>query len=173
MTFISKDTLLFERMIFFICIMIALAQAGLVLYTPAFSMMSGVFHVSARLIKFTLTAYLFGFGISQLFYGPLSDRYGRKKILLVAMFIFCVGCLWTIFSNNYDGLLLSRIIQGVGAGGCMTLSRAILRDSFDGKDYLYAASFLSAGFAIGLGVAPIIGGHLLYFFLGNLNLYFY
>ena len=143
MTFLSKNTSRFNSMIFFICIMTTLSQAGLVLYTPAFSTMSNIFHVSATSIKFTLTAYLLGFGLSQLFYGPLSDRYGRRKILLVAMLIFCIGCAWTVFSNHYHGLVTSRVIQGVGAGGCMTLSRAILRDSFDGKDYLYAASFLS------------------------------
>lgn len=152
------------RIILSICLMTTLAQAGLVLYTPALSLMGSVFYVSATWIKFTLTAYLLGFGVSQLFYGPLSDQYGRKKVLLYALFIFAAGCLWSIFSNHFNELLMSRIMQGVGAGGCMTLSRAILRDSFEGKDYLHAASFLSVGFAIGLGVSPIVGGYLISIF---------
>ncbi|MCF6806894.1 multidrug effflux MFS transporter [Thiotrichales bacterium 19S9-12] len=145
-------------------IMAGFTQAGLVLYTPAFLDMSQSLNISSSLIKTTLTGYLFGFGISQLIYGPLSDRSGRKNLLLIGMFIFSLGCLWSIFSSSYLSLLLSRVLQGIGAGSCMTLSRTILRDSFSGKEYFKVASYLSSGFAVGLGITPVIGGHLLDYF---------
>ncbi len=162
--YLTKNTNAFRLMIFFLCAMTALAQAGLVLYTPAFLEMSNIFQVDPTLIKMTLTVYLLGFGVSQLFYGPLSDRWGRKGLLTGGMLIFTLSCLWSAFSNSYESLLISRIFQGIGAGSCMTLSRAILRDSFNGKDFLHAASFLSVGFALGLGLTPVIGGHLLHYF---------
>ena len=163
-TYLIKHTPQFKLMIFFLFIMSALTQAGLVLYTPAFLQISQAFHIAPALVQITLTAYLLGFGISQLFYGPLSDRWGRKKILIGSMFIFSLGCLWCIYASTYEGLFISRGIQGFGAGACMTLARAILRDCFNGKNYIYAASFLSAGFALGLGLSPVIGGHLLLYF---------
>lgn len=153
-----------KTIVLLIFIMSALTQAGLVLYTPAFLQISQSLHIAPSLVKFTLTGYLLGFGFSQLFYGPLSDRYGRKKLLLWGMVIFSIGCFWSIFAESYNTLLLSRIIQGIGAGSCMTLSRAILRDSFESVEYVKVATYLSSGFAAGLGLAPIIGGHLSDFF---------
>jgi DHA1 family 2-module integral membrane pump EmrD-like MFS transporter len=151
-------------MIVLIALMSAITQAGLVLYTPAFLQIEAAFNVTSSQVQLTLTGYLFGFGVSQLIYGPLSDRHGRKIMLLIGMIIFSAGSFWSIFTSNYSGLLLSRIIQGLGAGSCLTLSRAILRDSFTGPEYIKVATYLSSGFAFGLGVTPIIGGHLLDFF---------
>ncbi len=161
---LTKENPLFKRMIFLLCIMSALTQVGLVLYTPAFIQISQAFHIDPALVKITLTAYLLGFSISQLVYGPLSDRMGRKTMVVGGLVIFTLACLWSSITNNYEHFMIARVIQGIGAGSCMTMSRAILRDSFDGKNYIYGASFLSAGFALGLGVSPVIGGHLLDFF---------
>jgi DHA1 family 2-module integral membrane pump EmrD-like MFS transporter len=122
------------------------------------------FDISAPLMKISLTAYLFGFSISQLFYGPLSDRLGRKNMLIAGLIIFTLSCLWSVAAHTYHYFVIARAIQGVGAGACMTMSRAILRDCFDGKNYIYVASFLSTGFALGLGISPVIGGHLLTYF---------
>ncbi len=150
--------------IIILVLMAAVTQAGLVLYTPAFVQISEALRISSTKMEITLASYLVGFGISQIFYGPLSDCWGRKKLLLIGMFIFSIGCLWSVFVTNYSGLFFSRMVQGFGLGSCMTLSRAILRDVFDGDEYVSVASYLSSGFAIGLGVTPVIGGHLLDFF---------
>ena len=84
----------------------------------------------------------------------------QKKMALVGMIIFLIGCLWSAVAHSYFDLLCSRVLQGVGAGSGMTLSRAILRDYFTGLDYVRAVTYLSSGFAFGLGVTPVIGGHL-------------
>lgn len=152
------------RVILICFAMAALTQAGLVLYTPAFLEIAKQFHVSASSVEVTLTVYLLGFGASQLFYGVLSERYGRRKLVLVGMIIFSIGCSWSIFADTYFTFLLSRIIQGIGAGSCMVLSRTIFRDCFKGADYVRSITYLTSGFAFGLGVTPVIGGHLLQFF---------
>lgn len=150
--------------IFYSFLMTTLFQAGLVLYTPAFLQVSEFFQVSPALVKTTITAYLLGFSGSQLLYGPISDRIGRRKPLLAGMVIFSGGFLWSILATSYDSFLISRFVQGLGAGATMTLSRAILSDCFTGIEYVKAGSYLSSGFAMGLGLAPLIGGYLLLIF---------
>lgn len=144
--------------------MSAITQAGLVLYTPAFAKISDALHISFPLLESTLTSYLFGFGISQLFYGTLSDRYGRKSVLIIGMIIFIVGAFINIFVQTYAIFLLARILQGIGLGACLVLSRTISKDCFSGKAYTHVASYLSSGFAIGLGVPAVLGGLLVHFF---------
>lgn len=153
-------------------LMAAITQAALVLYTPAFVAIGVSLHISPALVKTTLSAYLLGFGVSQLVYGPLSDRVGRKKPLLGGMFLLTLGALLNVFSQSYSVFLIARVIQGVGAGSCMALSRSVLRDVFSGPAYLKAASFLSSGFAIGLGLTPIIGGVLMHFYVWQADFIF-
>jgi DHA1 family 2-module integral membrane pump EmrD-like MFS transporter len=150
--------------VFLVASMAGLTQGGLILYTPALSQMASAFHVSAALIKMTLTAYLLGFGLSQLFYGPLSDRIGRRKTLLIGLSIASVGAILAVLSTNYSMLILSRCIQGAGFGACMTLSRVILKDSFSGVEYAKKASYLSGGFAVVYGLSPILGAKLIEYF---------
>ncbi|HVV68223.1 MAG TPA: multidrug effflux MFS transporter [Gammaproteobacteria bacterium] len=144
--------------------MAALTQAALVLYTPAFLQIAAQFQISSSQVRFTLAAYLLGFGLAQLPYGILSDHYGRKKLIIIGLVIFSLGCILSLLAHSYVELLSSRIIQGVGAGSCMTLSRAIMRDCFTGSDYVKGITYLSSGFAFGLGITPVIGGHLLDYF---------
>ncbi len=153
-----------NKIILFTFLLSALTQAGLAIYTPAFLQISQQLQVSPDAVKFTLVTYLFGFGISQIFYGILSDRFGRKKCVLIGMLIFLIGCCLSIFSSSYFDLMMSRFLQGIGAGSGIALSRAIIQDSFVGMDYLKAATYLSSGFAFGVGLSPVIGGHLLDFF---------
>jgi DHA1 family 2-module integral membrane pump EmrD-like MFS transporter len=153
-----------KRIIIFCFLMAAFTQAGLVLYTSAFLQVSQQFQVTSSSVEFTLTAYLFGFGFSQLFYGILSDRFGRKRLIVIGLVIFSVACFWSILAQSYVGFLLSRIVQGLGMGSCMVLGRAVVRDCFTGKDFVRAVTYLSSGFAFGLGVTPVIGGQLLDFF---------
>lgn len=153
-----------KHIILFCFLMAAFTQAGLVLYTSAFLQISQQLQVTSSAVEFTLTAYLFGFGLSQLFYGILSDRFGRKKLIVIGLIIFSAACFWSILAQSYMSFLLSRIIQGLGVGSCMVLSRAVVRDCCTGKDFVRAVTYLSSGFAFGLGVTPVIGGHLLDFF---------
>lgn len=144
--------------------MTTLGQAAITLYIPAFPTISEELQIVPEGVKVTLTAFLLGFGFCQFFYGPLSDRFGRKPPLLFGIALFCLACLANIFVYSLPLFLFLRFIQGVGAGSVITLGRAILRDSFSGKELASATSHLSMGFAIGLGVSPIIGAYLLTLF---------
>jgi len=144
--------------------MTTLGQAAVALYLPALPAISADLHLPASIIKASVTSFLFGYGFSQLFYGPLSDWYGRKPLLLIGIIIFCIGCVINIFAHTGEMFLAARLIQGLGCGSTITLGRSILRDCFSGKELASAASYLSMGFAIGLGTTPIIGAYLQSYF---------
>ncbi|HLB56418.1 MAG TPA: multidrug effflux MFS transporter [Coxiellaceae bacterium] len=144
--------------------MTTLSQAAIALYLPAFPAISHALHISPVAIKNSIAIFLIGFGFSQIIYGPLSDRFGRKPILLLGIFIFCIGCVVNIFSHTQNVFLFARLLQGIGCGSLLTNGRSILRDCFSGRELASAASYASMGFAIGFGVSPIIGAYLSEYF---------
>lgn len=144
--------------------MTALGQAAVTLYLPAFPAITHQLNIDSTAVKTTLTIFLLGYGVSQFFYGPLSDRYGRKPALLVGIVIFSMGCFINIFAYTINLFLWARLLQGLGIGSVITIGRSILRDRFSGPDLSSAASYLSMGFAIGLGFSPIIGAYLQKYF---------
>ena len=153
-----------KTIIFFTIILVIITQASINLYTSFFFEISKDLNCSPKQIKLTLTAFFFGMGIPQLFYGILSDYYGRKKLLLLGLSIFCYACLWTYFSSSYSHLVISRFFQGLGIGVNLTLTRAIIKDSFHGLEYIRNNSYISSAFAISLGLSPVIGGKIAMYF---------
>ena len=139
-------------------------QASNNLYTSFFFEISKHLNCSPRLVKLTLTAFFFGTAMPQLFYGILSDYYGRKNLLLLGLCIYCCACLWTYFSSSYLDLLLSRFFQGFGIGVSLTLTRAIIKDSFHGIEYIRNLSYISSAFAISFGLSPVIGAKIAIYF---------
>jgi MFS transporter, DHA1 family, multidrug resistance protein len=132
--------------------------SGLGLFTAAIHMpsvptMAADFGTTVQLIQLTVAAYLAAMAISALVVGPVSDRFGRRKIGLAMLFIFFLGCVGTLFSDNVATLLVSRIIQGIGASGGLVLSRSMVRDAYVGR----AAAKASAQVAMVVSVAPMLG----------------
>jgi len=92
---------------------ILLAILGLVgtdIFVPSLPSIAQHFHLSMNVAQFTLSFFLASFSLSQLIYGPASDRYGRKPILLVGIFIFIIGSITCVFSHSFHLLCLGRII---------------------------------------------------------------
>lgn len=144
--------------------MTTLGQAAISLYLPAFPQIAQALNFHESILKISITMFLIGFGVSQLIYGPLSDRYGRKPVLLFGIALFSWGCLLILFSRHSLGFLLSRLLQGMGCGATITLGRSILRDCFSGRELASAASYLSMGFAVSFGISPVIGVYLQEYF---------
>ena len=137
-----------------------LGQGSLTLCIPSFPILASYFHVGAAIVKFSLTLFLLAYGVSQLLYGPLSDVYGRRKILIFGLLIMLFGSAATPLAHNFLFFNIARILQGFGAGATMVLIRASLRDVTSGSEYSKSMSFLSMGFAIGLGLFPLFGAFL-------------
>ena len=130
------------------------------IYMPAFPAMAKAFAVGPDQIQLTLTAYMLGLAISQLFCGAIADRYGRRPVMHISLIIFAIGSLASIFADSIASLILFRTLQAIGASTGLVLGRAIIRDVYQPSEALHALSIVSATVAIAPTMAPIVGGFL-------------
>ena len=129
-------------------------------YLPSLPGIQYALALSESWTQMTLTVYLLGFGGSQLIYGPLSDYFGRRIILLLGMSIFFLGNIACSFADTGHELLIARFIAGAGAGSCGVLNRAIASDCFKGADFVKAWSYTTTTLVVTLILAPLIGGYI-------------
>jgi DHA1 family bicyclomycin/chloramphenicol resistance-like MFS transporter len=130
------------------------------IYLPAFPDMMHFFSVSEGAIQGLLTWNFVGICLSGPFYGPISDAFGRKKPLLFALLLFFLGSVMTLFASSLFEMLLGRILQGFGSGGCFTLGTAILFDAFQKEKAVHALNSLNMAIPLIMSVAPMVGGYL-------------
>jgi multidrug resistance protein len=118
-----------------------------------------------------MTVYLAGFALSQIFYGPLSDRFGRRPVMLVAVSTFLVGSLVCAFSTDLTLMLFGRVIQSLGASAGGAISNAAVRDSF--PEEMRTRVFLKVNtiFALAPGVGPIAGSLIDHYLGWQFNFY--
>jgi DHA1 family bicyclomycin/chloramphenicol resistance-like MFS transporter len=107
--------------------------------------------------QYVLTAYIVGFGVSQLFFGPLSDRLGRRKPLVLGLVIYVLAAAAAALSPNFGVLLLARFIQGAGAAATRVIAVSMVRDVFDGRRMAEVMSLIFMVFMAVPVVAPGIG----------------
>jgi MFS transporter, DHA1 family, multidrug resistance protein len=130
------------------------------IYLPAFPDMMAWFGASEGEIQGLLTWNFIGICISGPLYGPLSDAFGRKKPLMIALGMFLAGSIITIFSQNFDQMLWGRILQGIGSGGCFTLGSAIIFDAFQKEKAIDALNKINMIIPLIMAAAPMLGGYL-------------
>jgi DHA1 family bicyclomycin/chloramphenicol resistance-like MFS transporter len=133
-------------------------------YLPAFPDMMTYFSVSEETIQSLLTWNFIGICLSGLLYGPLSDSLGRKRPLMVALSLFLMGSLITLFADGFKYMLWGRFLQGLGSGGCFTLGTAIIFDAFQAEKAIKAINKLNMIAPFIMAVAPMAGGYLNYFY---------
>ncbi|MDN6436360.1 multidrug effflux MFS transporter, partial [Lentilactobacillus parabuchneri] len=131
------------------------------LYLPALPEMTRDLHAQPSLIQLSLSACLIGLALGQLISGPLSDKYGRKKPLMVGFFIFGLVSLMIAYSHSAYLLILLRFIQGLAGASGQVLSRAIASDLFSGPLLTKFYSLLSAVNGIFPVISPVIGGFMI------------
>lgn len=130
------------------------------IYLPAFPDMMAWFSASEGAIQGLLTWNFIGICVAGPLYGPLSDAFGRKKPLLGAIGLFLAGSVMTLFAQNLDQMLLGRILQGLGSGGCFTLGTAIIFDAFQKEKAIKALNSLNTIIPLLMAAAPMLGGYL-------------
>ncbi|PMM04487.1 MFS transporter [Vibrio kanaloae] len=149
----KKTPLLLAMMI------IATGQVGVSIYLPALPLISSDLSVTQVEVQLLVTLFLIGFGLSQLFYGPMSDAVGRRPIFLLGQGIYLIGTVVCfVFSDNMMALEVGRLLQGLGAGSASVLGRSVLRDSYDGSQLTKALSYISITASIMPIIAPVFGG---------------
>lgn len=130
------------------------------MYLPSMSDMTQVFGVGVSTVQSTVSVYALGLAVGVLFYGPLSDRFGRRPILLTSLVIYFVASVACALANSIDVLIAARFIQAIGACGGGNIGRAIVRDAFSRTEISRVLSYMASAVAIAPAVAPIIGGYL-------------
>ena len=143
-------------------LVLALANASVVvgmgLITPSITIIKADFNLTSDMVQMTLTVFIIAAGIGQLVFGFLSDRYGRRPILLTGSFLFVASSITSVFSPNILFLLIMRVIQGLGAAACMSMARVIINDSFNKTEAAEKLSLITAIMVIFPLISLILGG---------------
>ncbi len=142
---------------------IATGQVGVSIYLPSLPLIGQDLMLPQHAIQNLVTMFLVGFGVSQLFYGPLSDAIGRRPVFFLGQSVYLVGTIICIvFADKLISLELGRLLQGLGAGSASVLGRSVLRDSYDGAQLTKALSYISVTASVMPIIAPLFGGWIAY-----------
>jgi MFS transporter, DHA1 family, multidrug resistance protein len=131
------------------------------LFLPVMPAVKSAFGISDALVELTFSVTLFTMAVVTLFYGSLSDRYGRRPVLLAGLTLFVIGSALSAVAGSVAVLIAGRVLQAIGAGCGLTLSRAIARDAYGHEAMVKAIAYLTMAYTIGPMVAPPLGGLLM------------
>jgi DHA1 family bicyclomycin/chloramphenicol resistance-like MFS transporter len=107
--------------------------------------------------QLVVTSFVFGMGIGTLFAGPLADRFGRKYVIMAGGAVYMLASLACYFAGSLDALLIARVVQGIGAAAPRTVSMALMRDLYKGREMARIMSFVMMVFIMVPAVAPLMG----------------
>ncbi len=124
---------------------------------PAFLSMSENLDAPIPLVQATIPVFIIAYAVAQIFFGPLSDRFGRRPVITAGMVIFLLGAMLAALGTNIWLVLAGRAIQGFGAAAGPVLARAIMRDTYSGNALAQANAVTAAIFAVGPIFAPLVG----------------
>ncbi|MDT3734760.1 MAG: multidrug effflux MFS transporter [Denitratisoma sp.] len=144
--------------------LVALGPLSTDLYLPALPTLAQSFATDAARVQLTLSVFLAGFAVAQLFYGPLSDRYGRRPVMLFGLALYLVASLACMLAPSIDTLILARFFQALGACAGPVLGRAIVRDVYGPVQAARVLAYISGAMAIAPMIGPLLGGWLTVWF---------
>ena len=147
-----------------IVILAALSMLGALsidAYLPALPTIAHQFAVTLGAAQQSLTAYVFAFAVMTLFYGTLSDAFGRRLIVLWSLVFYLLATIGAAWSQSLEMLIVFRLLQGISAGGGAVVARAMVADLFTGAEAHRVMSYVNVVFGLAPALAPIIGGWLL------------
>jgi MFS transporter, DHA1 family, multidrug resistance protein len=130
------------------------------MYLPSLPDIARQLDASTAQVQLTISSYLIGFAAGQIMYGPLSDRHGRKPVLLAAIALYCAASLVCALSTSIHMLIAARALQALGGSGGIVLARAMVRDLYAGNRAGRELSMIGAVMALAPVLAPIAGGAL-------------
>jgi DHA1 family bicyclomycin/chloramphenicol resistance-like MFS transporter len=128
------------------------------MYLPSLPDIARHLDASTAQVQLTISAYLIGFAVGQIGYGPISDRHGRKPVLLCAIALYCVASLACALAPSVELLIAARFVQALGGSGGIVLARAMVRDLYSGSRAGRELSVIGAVMALAPVLAPMVGG---------------
>lgn len=128
------------------------------MYLPSLPDIARQLGASTAQVQLTISVYLICFAVGQIFYGPLSDRHGRKKVLLAALGLYCAASVACVLSTSIEMLIVARAAQALGGSGGLVLARSIVRDLYSGARAGRELSLIGSVMALAPVLAPILGG---------------
>jgi DHA1 family bicyclomycin/chloramphenicol resistance-like MFS transporter len=138
----------------------ALGPLSMDMYLPSLPDIGRSLQVPTLQVQLTISSYLFGFAVGQIFYGPVSDRFGRRPVLLTALVLYGIATVGCAAAQSIGGLIALRFVQAVGGAGAIVLARAVVRDIYSGVRAGRELSLMGAITGVAPIVAPVIGGGL-------------
>ncbi|MBQ8035909.1 MAG: multidrug effflux MFS transporter [Proteobacteria bacterium] len=133
------------------------------MYLPALPSMTETFSTTPAQVQLGLTTSMLGLALGQLIIGPLSDKYGRKRPLILTLILFAVSSALCIFSTTIGSFVALRFVQGLGASGGVVLSRSIATDLCSGRALATVMALIGAISGIAPVISPVLGGWILSF----------
>jgi DHA1 family bicyclomycin/chloramphenicol resistance-like MFS transporter len=140
--------------------LVALGPLSTDLYLPALPTLARVFATDAAGVQLTLSVFLAGFACGQIFYGPLSDRFGRRPLMLGGLALFCAGSIGCVLATSIEMLVLARFVQALGACAGPVIGRAVVRDLWGASESARIIAYMGGAMAIAPLVGPTLGGFL-------------
>ncbi|OAZ96960.1 multidrug effflux MFS transporter [Halomonas sp. G11] len=140
----------------------ALAPFAIDAYLPAMAAIADTINASIHRTELSISVFLFGFALGQLCFGPMSDRLGRKPVLMSGLVVFLCASLMIMTADSLTSLLAWRFVQALGGGACVVNSAAIVRDCFSGREAARVMSTMAMIMMLAPLVAPAVGSLLLH-----------
>lgn len=127
-------------------------------YLPVMPEMAEYFHTSPALVSVSLTTGMIGLALGQIFIGPLTDKYGRKRILVASMLLFAVASVFCLLAPNIMVFNAMRVFQGIAGAGGIVISKSMATDMYTGKELANFMALLGSINGIAPVCAPVVGG---------------
>lgn len=144
--------------------LVALGPISTDMYLPAMPAMERALGADVALVQLTLSVFVAGFGVAQLVYGPLSDRFGRRPVLIGGLVIFLLASAGCAMALTIDQLIIARFFQSLGACAGPVLGRAVVRDIYGRERAARALAYIGTAMGLVPAAAPIFGGYLTVWF---------
>ncbi|WP_342720111.1 multidrug effflux MFS transporter [Roseospirillum parvum] len=140
--------------------LVAFGAVSTDLYLPSLPAMTREFGVDVSLVQLTLSVFTFGFAAGMLVLGPMSDRFGRRPVLIGGVAIYVLASLGCLLAPSVEALIGARFVQALGAAAGPVIGRAIVRDVYTRVEAARMLSYMASAMALAPAVAPLIGGWL-------------
>ncbi len=154
----QRTTVIVPGFIALLTALSALGQFATSVYLPSLPAIRDDLGAPMSTVQLTLTVFLLAFALTQLLYGPLSDRFGRRRVLFTGLALYVLASALCVVAVSIEQLIIGRTLQAAGACAGLVVARAVVRDVYDGAVLARVMSYITIAFAVVPGFAPLLGG---------------